>query len=191
MLVARSGVCRACAFAGAGLVFLWTVLAVSAFGQAGAPAPQSASEAGVPVIYRGQEIVRIHRGLGGMAPAERARIASERLHQFVRDPSFDPTRVTVTHSETVSELVYDDRVLAVISDEDARAVGRPRAELAQQVRDRLVDVVTGIERSSASGRSPLASRGPRWQPPSWGPCCGGWRGLAPASRHVSTCRSKN
>ena len=143
MPVARSAARRACAFAGAGLVFLWSVLAVSAFGQTGAPATQPASEAGVPVIYRGQEIVRIYRGLGGMGPAERARIASERLHQFVRDPSFDPTRVTVTHSETVSELVYDDRVLGVISDEDARAVGRPRAELARQVRDRLVEVVTG------------------------------------------------
>ena len=55
-------------------------------------------------------------------------MASERLNQFVRDPSFDPTRLTVTHRETVSELVHDDRVLGIITDEDARAVGRPRAE---------------------------------------------------------------
>ena len=142
MPVAISAACRACAFAGAGLVFLWSVLTVSAFGQTGAPATQPTPEAGVPIIYRGQEIVRVYRGLGGIGPAERARIASERLNQFVRDPSFDPTRVTVTHRETFSELVYDDRVLGVISDEDAQAVGRPRAEFAQQVRDRLVEVVT-------------------------------------------------
>ncbi len=130
------------AFPSVGLGLLWCVLTVSAFAQGGAPATQPTPEAGVPIIYRGQEIVRVYRGMGGIGPAERARIASERLHQFVRDPSFDPTRVTVTHRETVSELVYDDRVLGVISDEDARAVGRPRAELAQQVRDRLVEVVT-------------------------------------------------
>ena len=94
-------------------------------------------------MYRGQEIVQLGSivAWGEMTPAERARIASERLHQFVRDPSFDPTRVTVSHRETVSELVYGDRVLGVITDEDARAVGQPRAELAQQVRDRLVEVV--------------------------------------------------
>ncbi len=146
MPVAISAACRACAFAGAGLVFLWSVLTVSAFGQTGAPATQPTPEAGVPIIYRGQEIVRVYRGLGGIGPAERARMASERLNQFVRDPSFDPTRVTVTHRETFSELVYDDRVLGVISDEDAQAVGRPRAEFAQQVRDRLVEVVTSTAR---------------------------------------------
>ena len=103
------------AFPSVGLGLLWCVLTVSAFAQGGAPATQPTPEAGVPIIYRGQEIVRIYRGMGGIGPAERARIASERLHQFVRDPSFDPTRVTVTHRETVSELVYDDRVLGVIT----------------------------------------------------------------------------
>ena len=96
MPVAKSAACRACAFAGAGLGLLWCVLTVSAFAQSGAPATQPTPEAGVPIIYRGQEIVRIYRGVGGIGPAERARMASERLNQFVRDPSFDPTRVTVS-----------------------------------------------------------------------------------------------
>ncbi len=74
---------RPCAIASAGLVLLWCVLAASAFAQGGAQPTQPASEGGVPVIYRGQEIVRIHRGVGGMAPAERARLASERLDQLV------------------------------------------------------------------------------------------------------------
>ena len=38
--------------------------------------------------------------------------------------------------------MYDGRVLGVISDEDARAAGWPRPELARQVRERLVEVVT-------------------------------------------------
>ena len=36
----------------------------------------------------------------------------------------------------------DDRILGVITDEDAQAVGRPRAEYSRQIRDRLVDVIT-------------------------------------------------
>ena len=130
------------AFTSAGVGLLCWILTVSAFAQGGAPATQPTPAAGVPIVYRGQEIVRIYHGMGGLGPAERARIASERLDQFVREPSFDPTRVTVTHRETVSELVYDDRVLGVISDEDARAAGWPRPELARQVRERLVEVVT-------------------------------------------------
>jgi small-conductance mechanosensitive channel len=123
------------------LTLLWCVLTVSAAAQGNASALQPSGETGVPVIYRGQEIVRIHRGFGGLGPAERARIASERLNQFVRDVSFDPTRVGVRESETFSELVYDDRVLGVITDEDAAAVGRPRQEFARDIRDRLVEVV--------------------------------------------------
>ena len=130
------------AFPSAGFGLLWWILTVSIFAQGGAPATQPTPAAGVPILYRGQEIVRIHHGMGGIGPAERARIASERIDQFVREPSFDPTRVTVTHRETVSELVYDGRVLGVISDEDARTAGWPRPELARQVRERLVEVVT-------------------------------------------------
>jgi small-conductance mechanosensitive channel len=103
-------------------------------------------------MYRGQEIVRVYRGVGNLGPAERARLATARLDQFVRDASFDATRVTVRHGESFSELVYEDRVLAVITDEDALAAGRPRAEFAQQVRDRLVYVVTST-RQEFSGWS--------------------------------------
>jgi small-conductance mechanosensitive channel len=123
-------------------LIVWCLVAVSALAPSGAAASQGAPETGVPVMYRGQEIVRIYRGVGNIGPAERARMATARLGQFVRDSSFDATRVTVRHGESFSEVVYDDRVLGVITDEDAQAVGRPRAEFAQQVRDRLVYVVT-------------------------------------------------
>jgi small-conductance mechanosensitive channel len=123
-------------------VIVWCLVAVSALAQGGAAATQAAPETGVPVIYRGQEIVRIYRGVGNIGPAERARMATARLDQFVRDSSFDATRVTVRHGESFSELLYDDRVVGVITDEDAQAVGRPRPEFAQQVRDRLVYVIT-------------------------------------------------
>ncbi len=139
------------AFLSVSLGLLWCVLTVSVFAQGGAPATQPTPDAGVPIIYRGQEIVRVYRGMGGIGPAERARLASERLNQFVRDPSFDPTRVTVTHLETVSELVYDDRVLGVITDEDAQVAGRPRPEFAQQVRDRLVEVVASTREEFTVG----------------------------------------
>ena len=174
------------AFPSLGLGLLWCVLTVSAFAQSGAPATQPAPEAGVPIIYRGQEIVRIYRGVGGIGPAERARIASERLNQFVRDPSFDPTRVTVTHRETVSELVYDDRVLGVITDDDAQAAGQPRAELAQQVRDRLVDVVTGTrEEFSAVVHRPWPGVGCARDRDCRRSCCGCSRASTAGSSHVS------
>jgi hypothetical protein len=124
-----------------GVVFVWCVLAASAFAQGGSPPAQSTPESGVPVVYRGQEIVRIYRGLGTIGPAERARLTSARLNRFVHDPDFDPTHVIVVDRETHSEFVYEDGLLGIITDEDAKAVGRSRTELAREVRDRLVRVV--------------------------------------------------
>ena len=119
------------------------VFAAHAFAQGAAANRQPAPPAdGVPVIYRGQEIVRIYRGIGDVSAAERARLTSQRLNAFVRDLDFDPRDVVVTDRETYSELVYGDRVLGIITDEDANAVGQSRAEYARQVLNRLVAVVT-------------------------------------------------
>jgi small-conductance mechanosensitive channel len=143
---------RSPAVARGGLVVMWCVLTASAGAQGGAPAAQPSPEVGAPVIYRGQEIVRIYGGVGGLGPAERARLWSERLNQLVRDLDFDPTRATVNDRETHSEFVYDDRVLGIITDDDAKAVGRLRAEFAREVRERLVVVITSTreEFSAAS-----------------------------------------
>jgi small-conductance mechanosensitive channel len=125
-----------------GLSLLLCLLTALVGAQGGAPATQPPSDTGVPVVYRGREVFRIYRGVGSIGAAERARLASERLAQLVNDLSFDPARVTVNHGETYSELVHGDRVVGVITDEDAKAAGRPRTEYAQQARDRLVEVVT-------------------------------------------------
>src|SRR5262245_24351357 len=130
---------------------LWCLLTLTVLMQAGAPAAQP-PDAGVPVIYRGQEIVRIHRGIGAIGPEERARLTSRRLNDRVRDVEFDPARVTVSDRETFSELLYEDRLLGIITDDDASAVGQPRPELARQIRARLVQVIltTRAEFSPAS-----------------------------------------
>jgi small-conductance mechanosensitive channel len=124
-------------------VWLWCVLEASVLAQGAAANRQPPlPDGGVPVIYRGQEIVRIHRHIGEVSAAERARLTSQRLHQFVRNVDFDPRHVVVNDRETYSELAYGDRILGIITDDDAAAVGRPRAEYTREVLNRLVAVVT-------------------------------------------------
>jgi small-conductance mechanosensitive channel len=123
-------------------VLLWCLVSANAPGQDAEAAAQPVPEAGVPIVYRGQEIVRIYHGIGGIGPVERARLTSERLNRLVRDRDFDPSRVIVTDLETRSEFVYEERLLGVVTDEDAKALGRSRSELAREVRERLVAVIT-------------------------------------------------
>ena len=80
--------------------------------------------------------------MGHLDAAERARLLSDRLDQLVDDLSFDPSHIEVNDGETFSELVYEDRVLTAITDDDAKAAGVARPELARRTRDRLVEIVT-------------------------------------------------
>ena len=84
---------------------------------------------GSPVIYRNQEVFRVYGSVGPMSPDERARLASERLDRAVRDLTFNVDRLSVVHRETESELVLDDRVIGVVTDEDARGAGRSRTDM--------------------------------------------------------------
>jgi small-conductance mechanosensitive channel len=121
----------------------WLVLPPAPIGaQGSAPQTQQAADTGFPVVHRGREVFRIRQGVGNLDAAERAQLMSDRLYRLVDDLSFDPARIDVTDGETFSELVYDDRVLSVITDEDAEVAGLSRPELARRVRDRVVDVVT-------------------------------------------------
>jgi hypothetical protein len=151
------------------LALLCCTAATSALAQNGAAATQPVPDPGVPVIYRGQEIGRLYRGVGGIGPAERARLTSERLDQLVRDVGFDPARVIVADRETYSELVYDDRVLGIITDEDARAAGESRPEYARQIRDRLAAVIASTQDEFSVGSIALglgwAQLAPRFSPP--------------------------
>ena len=138
----------------------------------------------MPVIYRGQEIVRIYRGVGSIGPVERARLASERLNQFVRDPSFDPTRVT-------SDIARPSANWSTTTASWASLPTRMRRLSAGRGGTRPSKCGTGWsrsspvpERSSASGPSLSAWRGLRWRPRSWRSFCGYSRASTAGSRHV-------
>jgi len=104
--------------------------------------PQSPANAGFPVVYRGQELWRVYGSVGPFTAEERARSATLRLDQVVKDPSFLPERLAVVHRETVSEFVFGDRVLGVVTDDDAAGAGMERRAYADAMVARIRDIVT-------------------------------------------------
>jgi len=106
--------------------------------EAGAP---EQAPAGVPVIYRGQELFRIYRGIGTYTPKERAAATVARLDRLVRDLRFRPELMRVVDGPTSSDFVFLDQVLGTVTDADARAAGQPRRALAQDMLARLQRVV--------------------------------------------------
>src|SRR6185503_20889712 len=100
-----------------------------------ASAPQQDPEAetvAAPVLLGGDPIIWIMAGAGPYTTQVRADRISERVKSIARDRSISNPTVTVTENEGSSELRAGTRLLMVVTQQDARAVGAARALLATE-----------------------------------------------------------
>jgi len=106
-----------------------------ASGNPSAPAPQPDPETdavAAPVVLGGDPIIWIAAGAGPYTPQLRAERISERLKSITRDRSISNPTVTVTENEGSSELRAGTRLLMVVTQQDAGALGTARAPLAAE-----------------------------------------------------------
>jgi small-conductance mechanosensitive channel len=102
---------------------------------AGPPPSESrpAESAGYPVTLGDQVLFRIREKIKSLPPEERARSITARIKQLVQDPRLSADSISVIDSELpTSDVVVGDRVIFTLLDEDARAEGRSRQELARE-----------------------------------------------------------
>ena len=109
-------------------------------GSAAASAPQQDPEAdtvAAPVVLGGDPIIWIMAGAGPYTTQVRAERISERLKSIARDRSISNPTVTVTENEGSSEVRAGGRLLMVVTQQDARALGTARALLATEYAQQL------------------------------------------------------
>ncbi|MCE1230032.1 MAG: mechanosensitive ion channel family protein [Firmicutes bacterium] len=99
--------------------------------EASAPPPQAAPVVEAPVIYQDKELFRIRTRLGSFTPEARARAITERIHRLTDDPFAALPALQVADQGTTSDVLCGDTVLMTLTEEDAKAEGMPRSELAQ------------------------------------------------------------
>ncbi len=98
-----------------------------------APAQDSEAEnVAAPVLLGGDPIVWIMAGAGPYTQQVRAERISQRLESIARDRSISNPSVTVTENEGSSEIRAGTRLLMVVTQQDARALGTARASLAAE-----------------------------------------------------------
>jgi small-conductance mechanosensitive channel len=85
-----------------------------------------------PVVVGGTPVVWVPTGAGPYTPQFRADRISRRLYDAIHDRTLPDPTITVVESEGSSELRAGSRLLMVITPQDARALGAPRAAVAQQ-----------------------------------------------------------
>ncbi len=89
---------------------------------------------GYPVELQGETLFRIETGVASFPASFRARVISERLETFAKDPQFDVDMLHIVDNvkTNTSDIRVGDDVLATITPGDAKAAGATRQALAQQ-----------------------------------------------------------
>ncbi|MEO7085957.1 MAG: mechanosensitive ion channel domain-containing protein [Gemmatimonadaceae bacterium] len=93
--------------------------------QANAGAP-----VGAPVVFEGDTLLRLYGQLGPFSAAARAAAVSERLRQVRARIGSGRDSIVVIDRGTYTELTAGDVVVMTVLDEDARAMLRPRNDIA-------------------------------------------------------------
>ncbi len=90
-----------------------------------------AQNGGSPVTLGGAELFRLQERIGSFSVAERADAVSARILAVAEDLTIAPEAIRVTESEVSHDIVVGERILLSVTEQDAQAAGRPRAELAR------------------------------------------------------------
>lgn len=107
---------------------------------------------GVPVMFRGREVLRIYGPVGSFMAEERAAAVEHRLQHLADDQSIRPGELKVEHRETSSDFILRGEVVGTVTDRDAEAAGVPRRELAEHLVARIRQIVIDT-RAEFSARS--------------------------------------
>lgn len=113
-------------------------MSLAAAGQT--PAQQAetpAARAGVPVVVAGRELFVVQERTLSFSPEDRARAIAERIQRIAKEAPSRIKSIQVVEDESVSEIVLDELVIMTVTERDARAAGKPRAELAQEYAEKI------------------------------------------------------
>lgn len=104
------------------------VLFSSAFGQT--PSAQPPPSPGAGVTLDGHTLFTVRTSLGPFSAEVRAAATEQRLLGVAEDLTIPVGAVNTLVADTSTDIVAGDRVLLTITDEDAKAAQKPRAEIA-------------------------------------------------------------
>lgn len=94
---------------------------------------------GIPVVADGDTLFYLYTKRGGYTPQQRAQMIGSAIEELGRRFNLRPDSVSVDHSDIVSDLMYGNKVLLSLTDQDALWEGVSRDSLANERRQNVVD----------------------------------------------------
>lgn len=93
---------------------------------------------GVPVIAEGDTLFYLFTKRGGYAPQQRAQMTGAAIEEIGKRVNLRPDSVSIDHSDIVSDLMYGNKVLLSLTDQDALWEGVSRDSLAKERRQNVI-----------------------------------------------------
>ncbi|TWJ16547.1 mechanosensitive ion channel family protein [Geobacter argillaceus] len=119
------------------LALMFLILATCAPAIAQPPVSPATPAAAKPpigqVMLDGKPVFSIREKVLSFTPADRARAISGRLAKLAKDPLLSIDSFTAVDSETTTDIVAGDTVIMTVTDSDAKAEGKRRRELADEL----------------------------------------------------------
>lgn len=93
---------------------------------------------GHPVVVEGDTLYNLYINRGGHSPAQRATMNAESILRLGKVFTLKPDSLYIEHSDIVSDIMYDDRVILSFTDQDALWGGATREEFVAKVHNVVV-----------------------------------------------------
>lgn len=93
---------------------------------------------GVPIIAEGDTLFYLFTKRGGYAPQQRAQMTGAAIEEIGKRFNLRPDSVSIDHSDIVSDLMYGNKVLLSLTDQDALWEGVSRDSLAKERRQNVI-----------------------------------------------------
>lgn len=95
-------------------------------------AQEIAKTVDIPVVFNEKTLFNLHVSILSFSPEDRARLIEERIRKLAKDPIVGTDSIIAVDSEITSEIAAGDLVIMTVTDEDARAAGKKRSDLATE-----------------------------------------------------------
>ena len=93
---------------------------------------------GIPVVAEGDTLFYLFTKRGGYTPQQRAQMTGAAIEEIGKRFNIRPDSVSIDHSDIVSDLMYGNKVLLSLTDQDALWEGVSRDSLAKERRQNVI-----------------------------------------------------
>lgn len=100
---------------------------------------------GVPVVVNGDTLFTLYAKRGGLSPVDRAAMFAQHIDQLGRRYGLHPDSVYLEPTDYVTDIMYGDKVLVSLTDQDALWQNMSRARLAENYRQVVVNTLTVLK----------------------------------------------